>query len=123
MPQEELCSDQYQAQIPRVGRMCMCAKPLQLCLTFCDPMDCSPPGSSLHGILQARILEWVAISSSRGSSRLRDRTRVASCLLPWQVDSLPLAPPGKPREDEGSIKLLMDGGASLSGMSKTLPDE
>ena len=40
----------------------------QLCLTLCDPMDCSPPGSSVHGILQARIVEWVAISSSRGSS-------------------------------------------------------
>ena len=40
----------------------------QLCLTFCDPMDCSRPGSSVHGILQARILEWVAISSSGGSS-------------------------------------------------------
>ena len=41
----------------------------QLCLTLCDPVDCSPPGSSIHGILQARILEWVAISFSRGSSR------------------------------------------------------
>ena len=40
----------------------------QLCLTRCDPMDCSPPGSSVHGILQARILGWVATSSSRGSS-------------------------------------------------------
>ena len=38
------------------------------CLTLCDPVDCSPPGSSVHGILQARILEWVAISFSRGSS-------------------------------------------------------
>ena len=40
----------------------------QLCLTFCDPMDCSPPVSSVHGVLQARILEWVAIPFSRGSS-------------------------------------------------------
>ena len=39
----------------------------QSCLTLCDPMDCSPPGSAVHGILQARILEWVAISFSRGS--------------------------------------------------------
>ena len=51
---------------------CMCAKALQSCLTLCDPMDCSLPGSSVHGILQARILEWVAMSSSRGSSPLRD---------------------------------------------------
>ena len=41
---------------------------------FCDPMDCSPPGSSVHGILQARVLKWVAISFSRGSSHPRDRT-------------------------------------------------
>ena len=40
----------------------------QLCQTLCNPVDCSPPGSSIHGILQARILEWVAISFSRGSS-------------------------------------------------------
>ena len=43
-----------------------------LCPTLCDPLDRSPPGSSVHGILQARTLEWVAISSSRGSSRPRD---------------------------------------------------
>ena len=46
----------------------MHAKSLQSCLTVCDPMDCSPPGSSVHGTSQARILEWVAISSSKGSS-------------------------------------------------------
>ena len=44
----------------------------QSCLTLCDPEDCSPPGSSVPRILQARILEWVAISSSRGSSQPRD---------------------------------------------------
>ena len=41
---------------------------VQLCLTLCDSMDCNPPGSSVHGILQVRILEWIAISVSRGSS-------------------------------------------------------
>ena len=51
----------------------------QPCLILCDPMDCSLPGSSLHGILQARVLEWVAISFSRGSSRPRDWTPV-SCI-------------------------------------------
>ena len=50
----------------------------QLCLTFCDPMDCSPPGSSVHGISLARILEWVAIPFSRGSSQPRDQTQVSS---------------------------------------------
>ena len=49
----------------------------QSCLTLCDPVDCSPPGSSIHGILQARILEWVAISFSRGSSWPRDQTQVS----------------------------------------------
>ena len=44
----------------------------QSCLTLCNLMDCSLPGSSVHGILQARILEWVAIPFSRGSSQLRD---------------------------------------------------
>ena len=48
-------------------------------LTFGDLVDCSPPGSSIHGILQARILEWIAISFSRGSSQPRDRTQV-SCI-------------------------------------------
>ena len=51
----------------------------QWCLTLCDPMDCSPLGSFVHGILQARTLEWVAISFSRGSSQPRDRTLV-SCI-------------------------------------------
>ena len=56
--------------------VCLCA---QSCLTLCSPMNCSPPGSSVHGNFQARILEWVAISFSRGSSQPRDRTCV-SCL-------------------------------------------
>ena len=51
----------------------------QSCLTFCDTMDCGPPGSSVQGILQARILEWVAISFSRGSSQPRDWTWI-SCI-------------------------------------------
>ena len=47
---------------------CRHAKSFQKCPTLCDPMDCSPPGSSVHGILQARILTWVVMPSSRGSS-------------------------------------------------------
>ena len=50
---------------------CVCSV-ASVCLTLCDPMDCSPAGSSVHGILQARILEWVAIPSSRESSQPRD---------------------------------------------------
>ena len=56
--------------------MCLVA---QSCLTLCDPMDCSPPGSSVHEDVQARILKWVAMPSSRGSSRPTDRTQV-SCI-------------------------------------------
>ena len=58
-------------------------------------MDCNPPGSSVHGILQARILDWVVKPSSGGSSQPRDPTHI-SCLLHWQVDSLPLCHLGSP---------------------------
>ena len=56
------------------------AKSLQWCLTLCDPMDCSLPGSSVHEFFQARILEWIATSSFRGSSQLRGWSP-----LHWQV--------------------------------------
>ena len=71
------------------------AKLLQMCPTLCGPIGCSLPGFSVCGILQARILEWVAISSSRGSSQSNPRFLH---LLQWQVSSFPLAPPGKPRK-------------------------
>ena len=62
--------------------VCMCA---QSCLTLCDSRDGSPPGSSVHGIFQARVLEWVATSYSRRSSQPRDRTHVSciSCTGRW----------------------------------------
>ena len=69
--------------------MCMCAHSVaQLGLPLCNPMDCSPQSSSVHQMVQERIQEWVAISSSKGSSRPRDRTCLL-CLLHLQVDSLP----------------------------------
>ena len=71
---------------------CCVLKSLQSCPTLCDPMDCSPPGSSVHGILRARTLEWVAISFSRGSSHRGSNLRLL-CLLHWQAGSLPLVPP------------------------------
>ena len=55
----------------------LCVLVTQLCPTLCDPIDCSLPGSSVHGILQARILEWFAILFSRASSQPRDRTWVS----------------------------------------------
>ena len=63
----------------------------QSCLTFCNPMDCSPPGSSVHGIPQTRILDWVAVPSFRD---LPD-PEIEPASPDWQVDSLPLAPPGR----------------------------
>ena len=61
---------------------CMHAKSPQSCLTLCNSLNCSPPGSSVCGILQARILEWVAIFSSRGSCRPRNQTCISyiSCI-------------------------------------------
>ena len=64
---------------------CVCAESLQSCLTLCDSKDCSLPDSSVHRLLQARILEWVAISFSRGSSKTASLMSAAG--------SLPLAPP------------------------------
>ena len=65
----------------------------QSCPTLCDPVDCSLPGSSVHGILQARILEWVAISFSRGSSQPRDQSQVSRiagrCFTLWLLSFKP----------------------------------
>ena len=60
-----------------VGSHCLPRLVAQLCSTLCDPMDCCPPGSSVHEILQARILEWVAMPSSRGASQPKDQTQVS----------------------------------------------
>ena len=64
----------------------------QSCLTLCDPIDCGPPGSSIHGILQARILVWVAIPSpgDHPNPGIKPRSRAL------QADSLSSEPPGKP---------------------------
>ena len=67
----------------------------QPCPTFCSPMDCIPAGFSVHGILQGRILEWVAMPSSRRSSQPRGQTRI-SCISCIAGRSFPTEPPGKP---------------------------
>jgi len=69
--------------------------------TLCDPVDCSPPGSSIHGILQAGILGWVAIPFSRGSSQIRDRTQVS-----WNAGTQSLLPesPEKPKNDKLKVR-------------------
>ena len=75
--------------------ICMCVLCAQSCLTLRDPMDCSLPGSSVHGILQSRILEWASMPSSKGSSQPRDRTRIScgSCIAGKFFTA---EPPGKP---------------------------
>ena len=80
-----------------------CTRLLQ-CLTVYDPIDCSQPGSSVHGTLQARILERVAMPSSRGSSQPRDQTPPLLCLLDWLTGSLPLVPPWKPDKPRQHIQ-------------------
>ena len=80
-------------------------KVTQWCLILWDPMDCSLPGPSIHGILQARILKWVTFPFSRESSQPRDWTQV-SCIA---SDSLPSEPPGKPKNTgAGSLSLLQE---------------
>ena len=64
----------------------------QLCLALCDPMDCSLSGSSVLGIFQARILEWVAVSYSRLIFLTQGSNPSLLCFLHWQADSLPLSP-------------------------------
>ena len=89
----------------RVG-MCLVA---QLCLTLCGPMDCSPPGSSVLGVLQARMLEWVSMSSSRaGRSGIKPRSPTL------QVDSLLSEPPGKAKNT---------GVGSLSHLQRIFPTQ
>ena len=76
--------------------MCACAKSLQLCPTLCDPMGCSPPGSSVHGILQVtgentRVGRHALLQGTVPTQGLN------SCLLHWQAGSLALVPPGEPQ--------------------------
>ena len=75
----------------------------QWCPILCHPMDCNPPGSSAHGINLVRILEWVAISSSSGSSQPRDGTRVS-----YTAGTTPSEPPGQ-------LWLTQGGGPYLQG--------
>ena len=70
----------------KMAYRCTChAKSLQFCSTLCDPLDCSPPGFSVGGILQIRILEWVTMPSSRGSTQSRNQIHIPhiSCISRW----------------------------------------
>ena len=88
------------------------------CLTLWDPMDCSPPGSSIRGTLQARRLEWVAMPSSRGSSQPRDRTWV-SCFGRRILDHL--SHPGSPgRLGTTALRMLFTRDFLKSSENKTV---
>ena len=77
----------------------------QSCPTLWNPMDCSPPGSSVHGLFQERILKWVANSILRGSSLSRDQILVSFCLPHWQADCLSLCHLGFPISNS-SLQLI-----------------
>ena len=91
-PRDSLCK--YFLQVSKYIPACMVL--LQSCLILCGPMECSPPGSSVHGTLQARILEWITIPFSRGSSQPRDHTWV-SCSSYIARRFFTAEPPGKPQ--------------------------
>ena len=87
------------------SKISMTSEVTQLCPTLCDPIDCSLPGSSVHGIFQARVLEWVATSFSRGSSQHRDRTRVSRIV---SRRFYPLSHQGSPRRKvKGKSRLTL----------------
>ena len=91
VPEKKLPDPDFKTLMPMMTRgktkmgnyMRVCVCPVaKLCLTLCNPVGCSLPGSSVHGTFQTRILEWVVISSSRGSSQTRDKSCV-SCTGRW----------------------------------------
>ena len=100
--EQNLVTSQEGLQTVR-GMVCVCLA-AQLCLTFCDPMDCSLLGSSVHGLLQARILEWVAIFSSKRVSQPRDRTH-GSCT---DRRFFTTVPPGKPQGNGSKSEICFE---------------
>ena len=99
--------------------MCVCVCSVtQSCPALCNPMEYSLAGSSVHGIIQARILEWVAMPSSRGSSQPRDKPCVSyvSCI---GRQNLTIAPPGKPYTTISSVQSLSR--VQLDPMNRSTP--
>ena len=81
---------------------------LQSCRALCNPVDCSPPGLSVHGDSPGKTIGWVAMASSRGSSRPRDLSLHLLCLLHWQEGSLPLGNPSFLSEVKWSRSVVSD---------------
>ena len=88
----------------------MKVKVTQLCLTLCNPMGCSLPGSSVHGTLQARTLDWVVVPFSRGSSQPRGQTQVEPHVIEssLQADSLPSEPPEKQKKKNVGSQIFIN---------------
>jgi len=102
----------------------VCAQLLQLCATLCDPVDCSPPGSSVHGILQARILELNKKSGHAFLKGALPNPGFEPTSPALQADSLPTEPPGKPINkydfvNLNVITLLKEKGWEWSSVGKT----
>ena len=90
--------------VQSLSHTCVCADSHQSCLTLFNLMDCSQPGSSVHSILQARVLEWVAMPYSREIFPTEALNPHLLHLLHWQMSSLLLAPPGKAAKSKINIK-------------------
>ena len=86
----------------------VCACTLSCVLTVWDPMCCNLPGSSVHGIFQARMLEQIALCFSKGSSQPRDQTRILH-LLHWQAGSLQLSHQGSPNQAKELLEKMACG--------------
>ena len=98
--QAELRTSGLRERNHAVGKGCACVLSCFSCVRLCNSVDCSPPGSPVHGISQARILGWVAMPSSRGISLTQGSNPHPLHLLHWQVDSLPL----NHREEKMKVK-------------------
>ena len=98
-PVSPALADRFESTVPPGKPPCVCVKSLKSCLTLCDPKDYSPPGSSVHGILQARMLEWLPLPSPGVRVRVRvfltqGSNPCLSCFLQWQAGSSRGKPPG-----------------------------
>ena len=100
--------------------VCVCEKSLQSCSTLCNPMDCSPPGSSVPGILQTRITEVGCHALLQGIFPAQGLKPYLLCLLHWQASSLPLVPPGKPPKAI-SCKYFLVSARLWDGMCRIFP--
>ena len=104
---------------------CAVLSRFQSCLTLCNTTNCSPPGSPIHGLLQARIWGWIAVTFSRGSSQPRLNLGLLH-LLHWQAGSLPLAPLGNSQSSPTSwffpmSQLFASGGQGIGVSASVLP--